>query len=189
MRAAIAVLAVMAAIAPGKAAVIVPAVFADGRPAISISGPIETGDTARFDAAMRATPRPVAVVLSSPGGGAGTAIEIGDRIRAARMAVLVPPGSDCASACALIWLAGSPRLMASTARVGFHVPQFDTKAEDTTSLTLSALIGAYETRLGYSDRVVVYTMSKPPQAIQWLTWSDADALGIQIEPMSEIMPQ
>jgi membrane-bound ClpP family serine protease len=90
----------------------------NGTAFIEIDGPIEADAYRRFENEIAARlpggqgpAKSVVIRLSSPGGLIGPAIAIGTMIHAYHWATHVDDGAPCASACALIWLAGTPRSM------------------------------------------------------------------------------
>lgn len=84
-------------------------------------GPLEIGDQDKFIQVALQHPKAV-VALQSDGGSIIAAIEIGKAIRLKQYSTLVPSDLYCASACALIWLAGNERFMDATSRVGSTQP-------------------------------------------------------------------
>jgi hypothetical protein len=60
------------------------------------------------------------VALKSPGGSLAEGITMGTYIHAHGLATLVPNDVECASVCALMWLGGIVRFVASRGRIGFH---------------------------------------------------------------------
>jgi hypothetical protein len=86
---------------------------------ITVSGQIVAGDAQRFSAVARHYPG-ATVRLTSPGGELEPALAIGTQIAARRFATSVAPSLLCASACALIWLAGTPRIMSTDSLIVFH---------------------------------------------------------------------
>src|SRR5215218_7359594 len=92
---------------------------ASGRVFVDVVGELNIGDEKAFEQ-KTANRRNVIVTLISPGGNPLPAMEMGKSIRKHAMATFVPGNRMCASACALIWLAGKPRTLESNARVGFH---------------------------------------------------------------------
>src|SRR5262245_16313159 len=86
--------------------------------AISIVGEIGPNDFEQFK--LKASPLvgKRMVALNSPGGNVFAALQIGEFIRLRGWLTFV--FGECDSACALIWLAGTPRMMMSNAKVGFH---------------------------------------------------------------------
>jgi len=107
----------------------------DEMPHVIISGVIFDGMEEEFKAAielvasvtpqrtMGGNPQPF-VMLSSTGGDVFTAIRIGEIVRAKGALTYVLPGSDCSSACVLIFAAGVDRIVASGGRLGLHRPAF-----------------------------------------------------------------
>ena len=151
----------------------------NGQPAtiISIEGELAAGDEARFaDAALGA--KGAIVMLSSPGGNLAAGIDIGRDIRLKGFATLVPEGFQCASACALAWLAGSPRFMGAGATVGFHAAS----SVDTGGVSSmgNAVAGAYLNQLGLPFSAVFYITEPQPDEIRWLTFEDAQQYGIEV---------
>src|SRR5262245_40429855 len=100
----------------------------EGRVFVDIIGAIDEGDCKTFkDKTEQIYPiglghpkKQVIVTLISYGGRAEPALQIGDWIRKRGMATFVPGDRACASACALIWLAGTPRTVGDTPQIGFH---------------------------------------------------------------------
>ena len=62
------------------------------------------------------------IVLKGPGGNLEAAFVMADFIIENNLATVVPKDTDCASACSLIFLAGSKRTLEEGARLGFHLP-------------------------------------------------------------------
>jgi hypothetical protein len=106
-------------------------------------------------------------------------MEIGRAIRLKGFGTLVPQGFQCASACALAWLGGSPRFMGHDATVGFHAVFTTNNGQDTVSSAGNAVVGAYLDQLGLSMQAITYITEKQPNDIQWLTFDDAGRLGIE----------
>jgi len=87
--------------------------------AVFLSGPIEAKDLKTFHDAV-GNDEKLTVYLSSPGGEVHPATMIGVLIRDRKLATMVPAGATCASACALIWMAGLPRKLGTRSRLGLH---------------------------------------------------------------------
>src|SRR5262245_46447079 len=88
-----------------------------GASAIAIVGTIETADAETFQEKTR-TLTEALVLLNSNGGDVVAAIRVGEMVRARGFTTFVT--DTCASACTLIWLAGSQRYMSRHAQIGFH---------------------------------------------------------------------
>lgn len=149
----------------------------DGIVLISINGTFAEGDDAMFRRLASESDRAV-VVLNSGGGNLQSGLEIGKAIRLRGFATTVLPGALCASACALTWLAGSPRLLDAESKVGFHAAYRLVDGKASESGAANALVGAYLNQLGLSDNAIVYVTSAPPEGVEWLTQENADQVGI-----------
>jgi ATP-dependent protease ClpP protease subunit len=149
---------------------------------IGIVGEIVPGDFERFKTAA-ATISPtntVVVFLASDGGNLIEGLEIGEQIRKLRYATAVPDGFRCASACALAWLAGTPRpMMGPTALVGFHAAS--NVVDGSESGQANALVGAYLIKLNLDYAAVAYVTGAKPNDMRWLTPDDAGRVGIAVE--------
>src|SRR5262245_50114937 len=147
---------------------------------IGLQGEIKPEDVATFRGAADASGKAV-VVLDSGGGAALAGIEMGNLIHLKRFATFVPEDTLCASSCALMWLAGNPRLIAPGGAVGFHavyIPQGDGKLM--TSGSGNALVGAYLNQLGFSSSVIPYVTHAPPEKMGWLSEGTARAIGLEV---------
>jgi hypothetical protein len=84
------------------------------------------------------------------GGLIGPAMQIGELIRQRGMATFVPGERTCASACALIWVAGFPRFVGDTPQIGFHAA-YDQDTGQAAGAG-NAILGAYLRGLGFGYR-------------------------------------
>jgi len=138
---------------------------ASGRVFVDVIGELNIGDEKAFEQ-KTANRRNVIVTLISPGGNPWPAIEMGRSIRRHAMTTFVPGNRMCASACALIWLAGKPRTLESNARVGFHAAYNGNTGQESGSG--NAVIGAYLNELGLSTNAIVGMTSKGRTQMAWL---------------------
>ncbi|MDR3372324.1 MAG: hypothetical protein P4L98_01225 [Ancalomicrobiaceae bacterium] len=160
-----------------------------------ISGAITQDDGPAFVDKI-ASVKSGAVVLDSQGGATVTAIEIGKTIRQKGFATIVPDDTLCASACALIWLAGGPRVASGTAHVGFHAAYVEKNGALVESGAGNALVGAYLNGLGLSQKAIVFVTSAPPEGIEWLNQKNAGTveiaftdMGATNNPLRDMMPE
>lgn len=147
---------------------------------ITIEGELVSGDEVAFAKAIKSLQN-ATVILNSPGGDLAPGLEIGMAIREAGFDTLVPDGAECASACALAWMGGESRAMGDRGSVGFHAAYVEVgnRAEETGAG--NAVIGAYLHELGLSFDTIFFLTSSPPEDMYWLTFDDAEELGIEVE--------
>lgn len=120
------------------------------------------------------------VLLQSPGGNAFAGIMIGKAIRQRGFLTAVPPAVNCASACALAWLAGTPRFMAKNSQIGFHATYFMKSGRPRTSAAANDIVRSYLTQLGMPKQAVTYFSGAPPERIYWLSIDATRSLGIEV---------
>jgi hypothetical protein len=121
------------------------------------------------------------VTLMSYGGSISPALQIADQIRKRGMSTFVPGDRTCASACAYIWLAGRPRTVGDTPRIGFHAIYDRTTRQE--SGTGNAVVGAYLRDLGLGYKAIVSMTRKGPTSVEWLTPDVAKELGVTWAPL------
>ncbi|WP_197041972.1 COG3904 family protein [Sandarakinorhabdus oryzae] len=158
-----------------------------GKSYISISGRIEQQDASIFADAVRSS-RADTVILDSPGGSAGAAMEIGRLIRARGMSTVVTRSGYCVSACGLVWVAGARRILTPGARVGFHATFTTRDNMRMESGVGNALIGRYLTLLNLPERAVVFATTAAPEKLNWLDGDNKGSSGIDLETVESDYP-
>jgi hypothetical protein len=149
---------------------------------ITVEGKLDFGDEKKFiDTALRAS-RAV-VLFNSVGGNTYAGIEIGKAIRLKGFGTFVPNEFVCASACALAWLGGIPRMMSEGSHVGFHATYVTEDGELAVSAPGNAAVGAYLAQLGLPQSAIFYMSEAQPSDMQWLTFSDARRIGLEVETL------
>lgn len=144
--------------------------------------------------------------LNSPGGNFAEAIKIADRLDGGVLATRLEAGSECMSACALIFVAASwfedihvpRRSMHQDARLGFHAPfvippkgQYteqsisDAFKIGTNAVALMMRLGTIEGRFGYEgvfpNDIMIEILGKGPNEFYEVDRPErANALGIEI---------
>ena len=93
----------------------------------------------------------------------------------------VAPNSLCASACAMAWLGGTKRYMASQSRIGFHAAYVINNGVARETGLGNAIVGAYVTQLGLPLSAVIYITNSNPREMTWLSADDARKVGIDVE--------
>lgn len=144
--------------------------LADGRGVIRLAGEIFVADVDRFRL-VSAQYQDAIVILDSAGGRLFPAFDIGKMIKRAGYATLVPDDAICASACALIWAAGSPRFIAPLGNVGFHSSYRDNDGKLEVSSVGNALVGNYLTNLNFSENAIMFATIAGPDDMWWLDHS------------------
>jgi hypothetical protein len=149
-----------------------------GPPLITITGEFELSDVIKF---LRKTEgiQDAVVILKGLGGNAVAGMQIGKAIRQKGFLTVVPPSTDCASACALAWLGGLPRFMAKDSRIGFHTPYFVKGGRLRKSTAANSLVAAYLKGLRMRRQVIAHITGAPPERLYWLTIDAARSLGIE----------
>src|SRR5262249_55961367 len=153
----------------------------DGSTLVVVEGKFELSDIDRFQTKVAAVPPGKATVaFSSKGGRLLAGIRIGALIRAKKFATVVPDGAECASACALAWLGGTPRLVGKDSMIGFHAAYVVKDAGPAESAPGNALLGAYLNQLGLSENAILYITHADPTSIQWMSMEEAAEHGIAV---------
>ena len=146
---------------------------------IIINGEILPGDETKFINIADKT-NDARVLIVSNGGDVIPALEIGRYIYTKKFMTFVKNG-DCASACGLIWLAGSSRGIGENGRVGFHaVYTQESKRNLEIDSAGNALVGAYLNRIGMNSSTIAFVTAAPPSAMNWLDESGARKIGLSV---------
>jgi hypothetical protein len=151
----------------------------DGKTRIELSGEITSGDADRFKALITEAnqqKRVVATVfLNSTGGSLGEGVEIAAAVKYGRIATSVKSDHVCASACFLIFAAGSERFANHSARIGVHgaSDRNGREAGDATVLMSRAL-----RELGVPPAILGKLVVTPPSEIFWLTLDDLRSMSV-----------
>ena len=153
-------------------------------PIIIVSGNIVSGDEKTFRRISLEHDHAV-VLLNSMGGALGPALSIGEAIRLREYVTVVPSGSVCASACALVWLAGEHRALSPSGKVGFHASYYEENGQLIETGVGNAVIGHYLSRLNLPERAVIFATSSSPRQITWLDAASRDSSGIPFDVFSD----
>jgi hypothetical protein len=148
---------------------------------VLVEGDLLPSDDAAFRAHVGRLTKAI-VGFKSDGGNLLAGIAIGKTIRLKSFATAVLDGERCASACALAWLGGAPRLMGTSAYVGFHAAYVEKDGRAMEIGVGNALVGSYLTQIGLSENAVIYITAAAPTEVRWLTLRDAEKIGIDVVP-------
>jgi hypothetical protein len=139
-----------------------------GRLYLDISGTIQEDDFGIFKSQVEAHPDPKRTIirLQSGGGAAYASLNIGYLIHQKGLSTYVPKGASCASGCALIWLAGSPRVAGDNSVIGFH---YAFNGYGQPGGQVNAQIGAYLKDLGLGNDAIAWITEKGSEGLNYLT--------------------
>ena len=149
-----------------------------GAAIIFVVGEIRPGDDEKFKK-IAATTNNAIVSLNSAGGTIAAAMEIGKVIRLRDYTTAVDKSDSCASACALIWIAGAQRFIFEGGKVGFHASYLDSEGKQIETGVGNALVGHYLSQLGFGQRAVIFATAAPPDKILWLDSQNSISAGIE----------
>ena len=158
-----------------------------GPEGIYLTGEILEPDQAAFEELAGRYPNAV-VFLESPGGSLLPAIEIGKLVRQKGFATVVLDQSTCTSACALIWLAGTPRHIEGAGHLGFHASYSEEGGRLVETGVGNAIVGHYLSQLDLSERAVIFATSASPYEINNLTASNSGEAEIGFETSIAALP-
>jgi hypothetical protein len=143
--------------------------------ALLVSGVIGPGSYDEFrDAVSRSSP--ALVVLDGPGGVLGEALLIAEEVRRRQLDTLVGPNRSCASACAIVFLSGRVKYLASGAAVGLHSASY---ADGRADPEATELMAAYLSQVGVPNATLLRMARTAPSDIRWLTKAEQNAMGIR----------
>lgn len=157
--------------------------FADDLNIVVVTGEIMPDDDELFLAHVEsatANGEHALIVLSSDGGALGAGMHMGLVIQEAGLPTFVPEGERCASACALAWLAGAPRMTTAASEIGFHQPYDESTGTMVASIEANAVVGHYIATIGMGPEIVSFAVSAPPEEMAWLTVPVAATLGLDV---------
>jgi hypothetical protein len=149
---------------------------------ILAQGPIVEGDAERlaaFIGSLAQTDRVTSLLVNSPGGNVAEAENLARVIIEYKLSVFVPPGSQCSSACFLLFAAASSRFAAPNAVIGVHSASLVNGEETITSLALTTIMARDLAQDGVPNAIVGKLVTTPPGHTTWLTASDFAAMGVQ----------
>lgn len=160
-----------------------------GHDIILLEGRVEFGDSDKFiENVQKIQNKGSAIVeLRSNGGNAVAALDIAEVVRRTGMITYVAPGYTCASACALIWIAGKERRADKNSCIGFHAI-YDPNT-GLPSSALNAIAGAQLGYLGLGLDAVYWMLSPPDLDMHWLTSEIANKLNIIWTKTPDDQPQ
>jgi hypothetical protein len=159
----------------------------DGRLLLVAEGEIKEGDDRRlhdFVAALPAQTRLFAIGLDSPGGNLREGVYLADSIHSTGLPTIVSSRGMCASACFLMFAAGSPRMAAINARIGVHSASSDGE-DNGPAQAVTTLMARKAAELDVPPSIIGKMVTTGPGDITWLTQQDLAAMHTTIMPSLE----
>jgi hypothetical protein len=149
---------------------------------IGARGPIIPGDYQRLRAffqTMPSTDRIIGMAIDSPGGNVLEADDIAAVVRSANLPVIVTTGSECSSACFLIFAAASHRFVGADALIGVHSAEENGK-ETPGSMALATAMAREAAEFGVPAAIIGKLVQTPPERATWLTPADLASMGATV---------
>lgn len=138
-------------------------------------GIIHPGDHRLFVEVMNSA-QPDIVVLDSPGGLVEEALPIAEEIRRRGLNTFIYGNRSCASACALLFLAGQTKYAIRGAEIGLHSARY---ANGELSLEGTGMMADFLAQIPNMPASVIPALwSTPPDDMFWLTDAQKDAIGV-----------
>jgi hypothetical protein len=171
----------MFTIAPTLPASIIKTPGPNGSHDVTISGTINLDDEKTFKALVMGDGHDT-IYLDGLGGNFFAGLQIGTIVHDRHFETRVK--GTCASMCAYVWLAGSPRARGQGSAIGFHAVFVKDTLQETGGP--NAVLRSYLTKLGMSYQAIGYMTAKHATEMQWLTPEDAQTLGINVVMLDAI---
>ena len=162
---------------------------------IAATGPIVTGDLDRLSAFIKTLSQSdgtLSLFVDSPGGNIFEASKIAALINKSAAVVTIPSGSQCSSACFLLFAAAAHRFMAPDALVGVHSASYDGQ-ENLTSMGITTAFARSAADYGVPPAIIGKMVQTEPGRMTWLTPSDLQPMGVVIltpsSPQAQPLPE
>jgi membrane-bound ClpP family serine protease len=171
---------------PAAARPTVPASYPPPTPALSenhtvrITGEITEATITQFDVSILGDVNINAVVLDSPGGHVIASRDLALRIRRLHLTTLVPANAECASACFMLFAAGTQRIAGATARIGVHSAALDGE-ETGVTLAMSTLMARQCGAFGVPPAILGKMVTKAPDDMAWLSADELRSMQVVVE--------
>ena len=151
-----------------------------GAGVLTASGEVRLGDDERLHTALHALPageRVAALSLDSPGGDLEEGLRIAASVREARLPTMVGDSAKCASACVIVFAAGSHLFASTTALIGVHSASYrgsDTPDAQAATVLMARRLSEY----GVPDAILGKMVTAHPSQVWWLSRSDLDSMRV-----------
>ncbi len=160
---------------------------ADGRLLLVAEGEIKEGDDRRlhdFVARLPGQTKLFAVGLDSPGGNLREGVYLANSIHSTGLPTIVSSRGMCASACFLMFAAGSTRMASINARIGVHSASSDGE-DNGPAQAVTTLMARQAAEFGVPSAIIGKMVTTPPDDMTWLNRQDLAAMNTTILPSFE----
>jgi hypothetical protein len=148
---------------------------------VTLRGQIVEGDSEELAGIIRRADdngdTVVMLRLDSPGGRIVEGVKLADIIRDEKIPTSVVGTARCASACFLVFAAGSKRFAAYTAQVGVHGASDENGKETPQSSVATVSMARIAKELGVPSSIIGEMVVTPPDQIAWLSPDDLRSMG------------
>jgi hypothetical protein len=165
------------------------------REVIVLTGEITMGDADRFVAIVKETndaSREVSGLrLNSPGGDLVEGAKLADAVRFAKVATVVVTKTTCASACFIVFAAGSEKFVGYGAQVGVHGASTSSGQDTVDSKAATIAMAKMVKELGVPAGIIGQMVVTPPDQMVWLATSDLQSMGATMvgKPIQTASPE
>jgi hypothetical protein len=173
-----------ALVAPASAAELTSVTGPGLRDTLSLEGDIVPGDSDRFydilKTARDAGRKAVALRLRSRGGNLAEGLRLAEAVRQAGLQTIVDDAAICASACFIVFAAGTARQASHSASLGVHGAS-DREGRETVRSNAATITMARAVRdLGVPPAIIGKMVVTPPSGMVWLDVSELTAMGVSM---------
>jgi hypothetical protein len=150
-----------------------------------IHGEIEIGDAKKIADAMIANRKKLrGVILNSPGGNLLEGAKLTDLVRGLDFDTGVTKGGTCASACFMIWAAGTNRHVYADSSIGIHSAGLTDNSGDSVetgmSLAMTMLMARAYVELKVPYHLIGAMVVHGPKQMYWLTETDKQWMSAKV---------
>jgi hypothetical protein len=149
---------------------------------LTLTGPIVPGDYERLGTFVRSIPpgdQIKAISIDSAGGNIVEAEKIAAMLNKWGLLVIVSSGSQCSSACFLLFAAAAHKVVAPDALIGVHSAS-DSGQEDIGSMAFTTAFAREAAAYGVPASIVGKIVQTQPNRVTWLDPDDLTAMGVPI---------
>jgi hypothetical protein len=164
----------------------------NGKVVVSLSGEITEGDSDTLKESIRKANNSNLIVsllrLDSPGGNLLEGAKLADIIRFGKIATSVVGTSKCASACFIVFAAGSEKFANYTASVGVHGASDENGQETEGSGAATVSMARIAKELGVPAGIIGKMVVTPPEQMVWLTPDELRLMGVTMTGKPSQLP-